>query len=193
MKLAIGILGIALVLSCNAQNAATQTGTQTEIKTPVAETAPNTYRATYSLTEMDNSKQLSVQHFSLTMNPASKDGFMMRDGEIKIGSRIPIITSSSTADKPEHIEVQYQDVGLYISVRMKEFANSLQILSTFTQTALEEAPASPSIGKDDPIIRQTVLASTALLTLGKPVMIGSLDIPHSTRHLDIAVVIESVR
>jgi hypothetical protein len=40
---------------------------------------------------------------------------------------------------------------------------------------------------------QATLQSTALLTAGKPVMLGSLDVPGSTRHLDIEVVLEPVR
>jgi hypothetical protein len=43
------------------------------------------------------------------------------------------------------------------------------------------------------VIRQGTLQNTALLTLGKPVMLGSLDVPGSPMHMDIEVVMELVK
>jgi hypothetical protein len=42
------------------------------------------------------------------------------------------------------------------------------------------------------VIRQTVLEGTSILTPGKQVMLGSLDVPGSTRHLEMGVVVEVV-
>ena len=49
------------------------------------------------------------------------------------------------------------------------------------------------LGKQDPVVRQTVLEGTAILTPGKPVMLGSMDVTGSTRHLDVDVVMEAVK
>jgi len=49
------------------------------------------------------------------------------------------------------------------------------------------------VGAQDPIVRQTVMESTSFLTQGKPLMLGSVDIPGSTRHLDVEVVMELVK
>lgn len=185
MKLAIGMLGVALALGCSAQNVATTTETQTEKKaTAVPEAAPNTYRVTYTLTELDGNKQLSVQHFSLTMTTDS------RLEEFKIGGRIPINIGSYDADHVLQSSVQYQDVGLNIGARIKEYPTGILFNYKFEQTSVDEASSAE---KDRPVIRQATLANTAVLTLGKPVMLGSLDIPHTTRHMDFAVVIEIVR
>jgi hypothetical protein len=46
------------------------------------------------------------------------------------------------------------------------------------------------VGPQDPIVRQTALEGTSFLTPGKPVILGSLDIPGSTRHLDVDVMME---
>jgi len=48
------------------------------------------------------------------------------------------------------------------------------------------------VGKNDPVVRQTTLSTTALLNPGKPVMLGALDIPGSTRHLEVEVVLEAL-
>lgn len=185
MKLAIGMLAVALALGCSAQNVATPTETQTEKKSTAApETAPNTYRVTYTLTDMDGNKQLSVQHFSLTMTTDS------RLEEFKIGGRVPINIGSSNADHAVSTTIQYQEIGLNIGARIKEYPTGILLSYKFEQTSVDEASSAE---KDRPVIRQSMLANTAMLTLGKPVMLGSLDIPHSTRHMDFAAVIELVR
>jgi hypothetical protein len=45
----------------------------------------------------------------------------------------------------------------------------------------------------DPVIRQTTLEGTSTLVQGKPLVLGSLDIPGSTRHQEVEVVSELVR
>jgi hypothetical protein len=63
--------------------------------------------------------------------------------------------------------------------------------SDVEQTGVSEEQSTG--GRGDPVIRQANLQNTALLTPGKPVMLGSLDVPGSTRHLDVEVVLEVVR
>jgi hypothetical protein len=48
------------------------------------------------------------------------------------------------------------------------------------------------VGAQEPVVRQTVLEGTSFLTPGKPLVLGSLDIPGSARHLDVEVVMEQV-
>ena len=47
------------------------------------------------------------------------------------------------------------------------------------------------MGVSDPVIRQTSLEDF-LLTLGKPLVLGSVDIPGSTRHVDVDAMVELV-
>jgi hypothetical protein len=49
------------------------------------------------------------------------------------------------------------------------------------------------VGTQDPVIRQTTLEGTSTLVLGKPLVLGSLDIPGSTRHQEVEVFSELVR
>jgi hypothetical protein len=50
-----------------------------------------------------------------------------------------------------------------------------------------------SVGTQDPIIRQTTLEGTSTLVQGKPLVLGSLDVPGTTRHQEVEVVSELVR
>jgi hypothetical protein len=49
------------------------------------------------------------------------------------------------------------------------------------------------MGAQDPILRQTVLEGMSTLSQSKPVVLGSLDVPGSTRHQEIEVASELVR
>lgn len=48
-------------------------------------------------------------------------------------------------------------------------------------------------GVSEPVIRQAELKGAVLLTSGKPLVLGSVDIPSSTNHLNIRVVMEPLR
>jgi hypothetical protein len=184
MKRTIEILGIALALACGGATLAAQTDEASKTSSP--EAAPATYRLSYTITELDGGKRLGTQHFSLTVNPNTGNA------SIKMGSKVPIATGSSTASGTgTQVQFQYVDVGLNISAHVRDFASGVEVFSKLEQSGMAEEESG--MGKGDPIIRQALLENTALLTAGKPVMLGSLDVPGSTRHLDVEVVLEVVR
>lgn len=189
MKLTIGILGMAMVLVYGGGGASAQTAApQEKERTANAETAPKTYRLTYTITQSEGTKHLGVLHFALTINPDS------RESEIRLGSRVPIATggyNQTGASTPGQVQFQYVDVGLNISARVREFSTGVLVYSKVEQSNLAEEPSG--VGSSDPVIRQGLLLNTALLTSGKPVMLGSLDVPGSSRHMDIELVLELVR
>jgi nitrate/nitrite-specific signal transduction histidine kinase len=189
MKLAIGIIGIALVLTCAANCVSAQTEGSTEkAATTNSERMPQTYRLTYTIAESDGSKRLGTQHFAITVNPDTKDA------EVKLGSRVPIVTGSYNTASPTtaaNVEFQYLDVGLNIAARVREFSAGVEVYSKLEQSSVAEEKST--VGSNDPVIRQATVQNTAMLTPGKPVMLGSLDVPGSTRHLDIEVVLEIVK
>jgi hypothetical protein len=73
---------------------------------------------------------------------------------------------------------------------MDEVANGARLRSKVEQLGMAEQTSG--VGLQDPIIRQSLLEGTSFLTLGKPLVLGSIDIPGSTRHLDIEVMMEQV-
>jgi len=143
------------------------------------------YRLTYTITEMDGSKAMRTQHVALVVATGGKSN-------MKQGSRVPIVTGgvdagSSTANS----QVQYVDVGLNIEASVEGSADGLQLRSKVEQSSM--ADEKSGIGAQDPVIRQTKLEGVSTLTPGKPMVLGSLDIPGTTRHEEIEVVSELVR
>jgi type II secretory pathway component GspD/PulD (secretin) len=120
-----------------------------------------------------------VQHYTLSVTGDQ------REAEIKLGSRIPINVGGSPSS-----DVQYLDIGLDIEASLREFSNGLELYSRVEQSSVA-APTSPLLRQ--PVIRNSSLKNTTLLTPGKSVMLGSLDEPGSTDHLDVEVSLEPVQ
>ncbi len=145
-----------------------------------------TYRLTYTVSEMDGGKRIGLQHFSLIIAAGAKT-------ELRQGSRVPLVTGSYTAGSAStQSQITYIDVGLNIQAALDQATDGLNLRSKIDQSSV--APEQvPAFNGQDPVIRQSVLEGTASLTLGKPLTLGSLDVPGSTRHLDIEVILEPVR
>ncbi|HEY4359116.1 MAG TPA: hypothetical protein VGN16_25440 [Acidobacteriaceae bacterium] len=165
---------------------AAETLAQTPAASSASKPSVHSYRLLYTLSESDNGKKIGVQHFMLTVNNDSGRA------DLKIGSKVPISTGGVSKDgkfDPSEYQIQYLDVGLNISVVLNEIGGNLQLNSKIEQSSVIDSPAATT---QHPVIRQTVLSNTALLKGGETVALGAIDIPGSTRHLDIEVRMERV-
>lgn len=147
----------------------------------------HTYRMSFTLIESDLGKRVGVQHVAMTTSAGGSTSAVA-----KIGSRIPIATGSYSSGGAKDVvqtQMTYLDVGVNILGRLREVGTGLQITTKIEESSMADAPpATPA----DPIIRQASIENDALVTLGKPIQLGSLDIPGSTRHTDIELVVERV-
>jgi len=144
-----------------------------------------TYRLTFTTVETDGSKRIGVQHFSMIVAAGQRT-------VMKQGSKVPIATGSysATGNTGAQTQFTYIDVGMNFDATMEELANGARLRSKVEQLSMAEQTSG--VGLQDPIIRQSSLEGTSFLTLGKPLVLGSIDIPGSTRHLDVEVVMEQV-
>jgi type II secretory pathway component GspD/PulD (secretin) len=143
------------------------------------------YRLTYTITDSNGDPSKSDQHY--TMIVASGDRTVFKQGD-----RVPIITGH-TGDNPTppSTDVQYIDVGINIDASLTTSADALSLRTKFELSSV--ANPSAGAGASDPDIRQTVLQETSSLMLNKPLVLGTLDLPGTTRHQEIQVVAELVR
>ncbi len=143
------------------------------------------YRLTYKITETDNGQSKGTQHFTLIVATGDRTVF-------KQGDRVPIVTGKSGGGAtPQDSQVQYADVGLNIDASLTASSDALTLRTKLEVSSL--ANQSAGTGARDPDIRQTVLEETAALVPSKPLVLGSLDVPGTTRHEEIEVVAEPVR
>jgi type II secretory pathway component GspD/PulD (secretin) len=143
------------------------------------------YRVTYTITDLDGDKQMGKQLYSMMV--ASGDRTTLKEG-----IRTPIVTGMYDAEKSTaNSQVQYQDVGLSIEASLNGYMEGLRLRTKIEQTGM--ADEKSGVGPQDPVVRQSVLDGTATLTQGKPLMLGSFDVPGSTRRESIEVVAELVK
>jgi len=153
-----------------------------------ADRPAKTYRITYTLTELDAGKTISTQHYSMLLGNGQHTS-------LKEGNKVPIATGSySDGDlKANGIQTQftYLDVGMNFDATISVSGASVQLKSKVEESSLDQ-PVTIS-GVTEPVIRQSVLDGTSVLTLDKPAMLGTIDVPSSTHHIDIAAVVEQVK
>lgn len=147
--------------------------------------APKTYRLTYTFSEVDGARIVGTQHYSMATDPDAH-------ASLKVGSKIPVVYGEyHPGSSQAQTQITYLDVGLNLDTRLREFANGLEVTAKVEKSNVADEPSTIEV--HEPIIRQDVLQNIAVVTLGKPIMLGSLDIPGSTHHLDISLLVEAVR
>ena len=145
----------------------------------------STYRLTYTITEIDGAKRVGSQRFAMIATEGQRT-------VMKQGSKVPIATGSyKEAGTSTQTQFTYLDIGMNFDATLDETANGAKLRTKVEQLSIAEE--NSGVGPQDPVVRQATLEGTTYLTLGKPQVLGSLDIPGSTRHLDIGVVMEPVR
>jgi type II secretory pathway component GspD/PulD (secretin) len=143
------------------------------------------YRLTYTMTETDGGKPVGTQHFAVVVMLGGKT-------VLKDGSRVPLVTGTARGESTaESSQVQYVDVGLNIDASLDGYLDGLRLRTKIEQSKVAEEKSS--VGIQDPVIRQTTLEATSTLTPGKPVVLGSIDVPGSSRKQEIEVVSELVK
>lgn len=146
--------------------------------------APRTYRLTYTITQIDGGKRLAAQHLALVVVAGGKT-------VLKQGHRVPVLTAMGSESSTPGSQVQYVDVGLNIEAALEGNLDGLQLRSKVEQTGL--ADEKSGVGAQAPVIQQTSLDGLSALVPGKPQVLGSFDVPGSTRHEEVEVVAEIVR
>jgi type II secretory pathway component GspD/PulD (secretin) len=183
------VLFKAKLYSVVSQNAISMRGTSDDIQLAQRmiselDRPKKTYRLTYTITETDSVKRTGARHFSLVLVSGEREVF-------KQGSRVPIVTGNfGVKTSTENTVVEYQDVGLTIEATLAGYADGARLISKLSQSSLAEEKSG--VGPQDPVIRQTVLDGTSILELGKPLLLGSFDLPGTTRKQEVEVVAEEV-
>ncbi|WP_263366879.1 secretin N-terminal domain-containing protein [Edaphobacter bradus] len=144
-----------------------------------------TYRLTYTITDIDGGKRVGSQHYSMVVVTGLRT-------QLKQGAKVPVVTGSySTGSSQVQQQFTYLDIGMNFDATLDEFANGVRLRTKVEQLSVDEEKSG--MGPQDPVVRQTALEGTSFLTPGKPLVLGSLDVPGTTRHLDIDVVMELVQ
>lgn len=141
-----------------------------------------TYRLTYTISESGTGQ--SAQHIVLLVTPGNK-------AIVKQGSRVPIVTGSYGQGSEANTQVQYQDVGMNLEASIEGNGDGTRLRTKVEETSV--ADEKSNVGIQDPLLRQSVLESETAVTGGKPVVLGSVDMPGHAKHMEVSVVAEVVK
>ena len=139
------------------------------------------YRVTYAITGSDAGKGSTAQRYTLIVLPDTK-------AVLKQGDRVPIVTGNAeNSSNATTTQVQYVDIGLNIEATLE----GDRLRTKIEETGLSDEKSG--LGTQDPIVRQTMVEAMAPVGSSKPVILGSVDIPGTTRHKEISVSVEPVQ
>jgi type II secretory pathway component GspD/PulD (secretin) len=111
---------------------------------------------------------------------------------MKEGDKVPVATGSfSTDNATAQTQFTYLDVGMNFDATISSLANGVSLQSKVEQSSI--GPTNTIAGVAEPVVRQSVVQVSSVVPLGKPLMLGSIDIPNSTRRLDIDVLVEQLK
>lgn len=148
------------------------------------------YRLDFSFNELEGGKKINNRHYSIDLTAGSQD-------EVKIGTRVPIATGE-TSSSPLPAQFQYLDLGTSIWALLRDASDELQleVKSEISWTKHENVDIDPRASHSTftpPIVSQIKINGSTLLTIGKPLTIGSVDDPYSNRQFQLEVTATKLR
>lgn len=144
------------------------------------------YRLTYTLTETDGGRRVGTQHYTMMVSAGQRS-------QMKVGSKVPVATGSYSGSAMAAVQTQFQyvDVGMNFDATLIETAAGGMLKTKVEQSSADESKTIS--GVTEPLLRQTTFEGSPMLVLGKPVVLGTVDVPGSTRHEEVEVMAEEVR
>jgi type II secretory pathway component GspD/PulD (secretin) len=140
-----------------------------------------TYRLTYTVSEGESGH--AAQHFVVVISQGNKS-------ILKEGSRVPIVTGSYGNGSDTNTQVQYQDVGLNLDASLEGSGDGLRLRTKVEQTSVAEEKSN--VGIQDPLLHQAVMEGESAIVMGKPIVLGSMELTGGKR-MEVSVVAEVVK
>jgi hypothetical protein len=137
------------------------------------------YRLTYTITESDGGKRIGLTRYTMVLAAGQRM-------QMKQGSRVPLVTGGSSKDPGA--QRTYLDVGMNFDSEIDDYGTSVRLRSKVEQSSLAEEKSG--IGPEDPVIRQTLLEGVTVLSMGKALPIGAIDIVGSTRRIEVTATVD---
>jgi hypothetical protein len=159
-------------------------------RTAKAEDSVDAYRLDVSFNELEDGKKLNTRHYSIDLTGG-------RPNDIKIGTRVPVVTANcnpSSASSPSggaSEQYQYLDLGTHLSAQLISHGAELHVSGDIS--SLDTSAGSQTSARLGPVIRQIKIEGSTALVLGKPILIGSADDPNSKRQFQLEVTVTKLR
>jgi hypothetical protein len=152
--------------SAPAPAAPPQTSAEPQVK------ASRAYRLEYTLYEIEDGKRVNTRTYKVELTD---------HGKIKSGSRVPVLTGNTNSP---NTRPQYIDVGLIIDSRIKMSDDQLFLATNIEMRGIVPDPSGQGT---TPVVRSNGAESNVIVTLGKAILLASIDDPLSNRRYEMEV------
>lgn len=153
------------------------------------------YRVDFSLNEMEGDKKINTRHYTIDLADRGD-----RE-EVKIGTRVPVVTgsfpasaaASGTVSPVINTQFQYIDIGTHIWCALKEHGDALELQAGSEISNIDAGAGHEVDGVSEPVIRQIKISGTTIVVPGKPIVIGGADDPTSNRQFQLEATATKLR
>jgi len=139
------------------------------------------YRVDFSLNELEDGKKINTRHYSMNVNTGDRNQV-----KISAGTRVPKETSG-TNEAPVETQPDSLYVMVHIYCRVQEHGDEVLLAAEGVIDNVLNPPNGP------PVTRDIDIAGTTVATLGKPIVIGSVDDPSSNREFQLEVTVTKIK
>ena len=143
------------------------------------------YRLDFSFNEVADGKTVNTRHYSMNLTAGNAD-------EIKIGTRVPVVSGSSSNNSMPS-QYQYIDIGTQIWSQLREHGDDLILVVRGEVSNLDVETGEHSGALLPPVVRQIKINGDTLLVVGKPIVIGSVDDPNSKKQFQLEVTVTKLK
>jgi hypothetical protein len=159
-------------------------------KTSKAEDSVDAYRIDFSFNELEDAKKVNTRHCSIDLTGG-------KPNEIKIGTRVPVVSgsSSSSSDSGASVQYQYLDIGMRVWAQVIGHGDreELHVSGEISSLDTTVGPGQGTRLGFPPVVRQIKIEGSTALVLGKPIIIGSADDPNSKRQFQLEAVVTKLK
>jgi len=144
--------------------------------------APGFYKLDFTVYEVADGKRSNPHTYTLMLSDDE------RDGSIRVGNRVPIVTGSTKDDSKQF---QYIDIGFNLNARLRSTETGLSLHANFESSSM--ALSDQNTNNSDPLIRQFKGDAMTIIEFGKPTVISSIDDVSSNKRMQIEVTVTKLK
>jgi len=163
------------------EKSATSTAQEIKPKPEEADKPVHAYRVDFSVNELEDGKKINTRHYSMNVNNGDRNQV-----KISAGTQVPKETSA-TSEVPVETQPDFLNVTTHIYCRVQERGDELLLAVESVINNMLNPPKARPVSRDIDIIGSTVA------TLGKPVVIGSVDDPTSNREFQLEATVTKLK
>jgi hypothetical protein len=185
IALFVAVVSIGLACGLRPAQAQDESKTDTAKGQPARIQPVQPYRLDFSFNEVAEAKNVNTRHYSMDLTAGDTN-------EIKIGTRVPVVSGTNNPSVPGATQIQYLDVGTNIWAQLREHGDELMLAVRSDVSNLDTSNDAERV-PGTPVIRQIKISGSTLLTTGKPILIGSMDDPNSKRQFQLEVTVTKLK